>query len=78
MNHETKKKRIVGLGLRVKNLRSHLGLTLQVAATRGATTPQTWVLLERHDLATTRTLCRVARALGVDVDTLVGRKRATP
>lgn len=60
-----------GLGARVRELRNRQGLSLQVAATRGGTTPQTLVQLERHDLATTRTLNCVAKALGTSVDLLL-------
>ncbi|MCA3011406.1 MAG: helix-turn-helix transcriptional regulator [Myxococcaceae bacterium] len=74
MNNGTTKKCLPGLGARVKELRQRQGLTLQVAATRGGTTPQTLVQLERHDLATTRTLNCVAKALGVSVDEVTGRK----
>jgi transcriptional regulator with XRE-family HTH domain len=74
MKHNDTKRRFPGLGARVKHLRTTQGLTLQIAATRGGTTPQTLVQLERHDLATTRTLNCVARGLGVDVDTLTGRR----
>ena len=74
MNNGTTKKHLPGLGARVKELRNRQGLSLQVAATRGGTTPQTLVQLERHDLATTRTLNCVARALGLAVDTLTGRR----
>lgn len=62
----------------MKDLRNRQGLTLQVAATRGGTTPQTLVQLERHDLATARTLNCVAKALGVEVDLLLGRKAGAP
>lgn len=78
MNHGTTKKCLPGIGARVKELRQRQNLTLQVAATRGGTTPQTLVQLERHDLATTRTLNCVAKALGVSVDELTGRKAAAP
>ena len=74
MNNGTTKKCHMGLGQRAKKLRVSQGLTLQVAATRGGTTPQTLVQLERHDLATTRTLNCVARALGITIDELTGRK----
>lgn len=67
-----------GIGDRVRARRRSLGLSLQVAATRGATTPQTWAQLERHDLATTRTLNNIARALEISVDTLTGRKAGQP
>lgn len=77
MNNGTTKKRIPGLGARVRELRTRQGLTLQVAAVRGGTTPQTLVQLERHDLTSTRTLNCVARALGCSVDELTGRARAT-
>ncbi len=70
----TTKKHHPGLGARVKELRKGKGLTLQVAATRGGTTPQTLIKLERHDLATTRTLNCVPKALGLSIDTLTGRK----
>lgn len=73
---KTTKKRFEGLGARVRALRIGMGLSLQVAATRGGTTPAPFIELERNDLATTRTLNCVARALGVDVDTLTGRKAA--
>lgn len=74
MNNGTLKKCLPGLGERVRHLRNRQGLSLQVAATRGGTTPQTLVQLERHDLATTRTLNCVARVLGVSVDELTGRR----
>ncbi|MDP1918592.1 MAG: helix-turn-helix transcriptional regulator [Myxococcales bacterium] len=74
MNNGTTKKCFPGLGAQVKELRNRQGLTLQVAAVRGGTTPQTLVQLERHDLATTRTLNCVAKALGVSVDELAGRR----
>jgi transcriptional regulator with XRE-family HTH domain len=77
MNHGTTKKCLPGIGARVKELRQRQNLTLQVAATRGGTTPQTLVQLERHDLATTRTLNCVAKALGVSVDELT-RKAGAP
>jgi len=73
MNHTTKKL-CPGLGAKVRAIRVRQGLSLQVAATRGGTTPQTLVQLERHDLATTRTLNCISRALGVSVDTLTGRR----
>lgn len=73
MGNETKRS-IPGLGERVKQLRASQGLTLQVAAVRGGTTPQTLVQVERYDLATTRTLNCVAKALGVSVDAIVGRE----
>lgn len=78
MNNGTTKKCHEGLGARVKELRNRQGLTLQVAATRGGTTPQTLVQLERHDLATTRTLNCVAKALGISIDELTGRKAGAP
>lgn len=63
-----------GIGQTVRALRTQQGLTLQVAATRGGTTPATWIQLEKHNLATTRTLNNVAKALGVTVDELTGRR----
>lgn len=78
MDKRTTKKLHPGLGAQVRELRLRKGLTLQVAATRGGTTPQTLVQLERHDLATTRTLNCVARILGLSVDELTGRKAAAP
>lgn len=74
MNNGTLKKCLPGLGARVKELRQRQGLTLQVAATRGGTTPQTLLQLERHDPTTTRTLNCVAKALGLSVDELTGRR----
>jgi transcriptional regulator with XRE-family HTH domain len=74
MNNGTTKKHLPGLGERVKQIRHRQGLSLQVAATRGGTTPQTLVQLERYDLATTRTLNCVAKALGVPVDELTCRR----
>lgn len=76
MYKHTTKKRLPGIGSRVRWLRQGLGLTLQVAATRGGTTPATLVQLERYDLATTRTLNCVSKALGISVDELTGRKAA--
>lgn len=73
-NKRITKKCLPGVGARVRELRNRQGLSLQVTATRGGTTPPTLVQLERYDLATTRTLNCVARALCVDVDTLTGRK----
>lgn len=70
----TMKKCLPGLGARVRELRNRQGLTLQIAATRGGTTPQTLIELERHDLATTRTLNCVSRVLGIRVDELTGRR----
>jgi len=67
------KHRHEGLGARAKALRDRLGLTLQQVATRGGTTPQTLVQLERNDLASARTLNCVAKALGVTVDELKRR-----
>lgn len=75
MHNDTNKKRLHGLGARAKAIRTQLGLTLAVAAVRGGTTPQTLVQVERHDLATAATLNKVARALGVTVDELLGRVR---
>lgn len=74
----TTKKLLPGLGAKVRQMRILRGQTLQIAATRGGTTPQTLVQLERHDLATTRTLNCVARALGMTVDELTGRKAVKP
>lgn len=74
MSNRPLKRHLPGLGERVKDLRNRQGLSLQVAATRGGTTPQTLVQLERHDLATMRTLNCVARALGVSMDDLTGRR----
>lgn len=73
MNNQAMKHHIPGLGERVKDLRNRLGLSLQAAATRGGTSPHTLVQLERNDLASTRTLNCVAKALGVSVDDLTGR-----
>lgn len=78
MSNRSLKRHLPGLGERVKALRNRQGLSLQIAATRGGTTPQTLVQLERHDLATMRTLNCVARALGVEVDTLTGRREVRP
>ena len=72
--HTLTKKCLPGVGARVRQIRNQLGLSLQVVATRGGTTPQTLLLLERHDLATTRTLRCVAFALGVEVDALTGKR----
>lgn len=75
-DHAETKKLIPGLGQRVRTSRNRLGISLQVAATRGGITTNTWTTAERHDLATTRTLNRIARALSVEVDALTGRKAA--
>lgn len=75
MDNKFTKKLFPGVGARVRRLRNLRGLSQQVTATRGPTTPQTLIQLECHDLATTRTLNCVARALGTTVDDLLGRGR---
>ncbi len=73
MGNQTTKQRHIGMGQRARRRRLAAGISLQQAATRGATTPQTWIQLERYDLATTQTINKVARVLGVNVDELTGR-----
>lgn len=77
MNNGTTKRTLSGLGRRVRSMRLAMNLTLQVAATRGGTTPQTWLQLERFDLATTRTLNNVCKVLGLTVDELLGAPKPT-
>ena len=72
--HGNTKKKCPEVGSRVRAIRLRLGLSLQVAATRGGTTPQTLIQLEKYGLATTRTLNCVSKALGVSVDELTGRR----
>ena len=78
MHNASTKKCLPGVGARVRELRLRQGLSLQVAATRGGTTPATLVQLERYDLATTRTLNCVARALGITFDEITARKASAP
>jgi transcriptional regulator with XRE-family HTH domain len=73
MNMRITKRSIPGLGERALAVRHRLGLSQQVAATRAAMSTNRLRDLERHGLATTDTLVRLARALGVPVDDLTGR-----
>ena len=74
MSLRSTKRSIPGLAERVRALRTKLGLSQQVAATRAAMSTNRLRDLERHGLATTETLGRVAKVLGVHVDDLTGRK----
>lgn len=68
------KRRIDGLGERVVALRSERGLSQQVLATKAGISIPRLGDVERYGAATTATLNRIARALRVDVDTLLSRK----
>lgn len=77
MHQRPPKRSIPGLAERAKSKRLELGLSQQVAATRAGMSMNRLRDLERHGLATMDTVARLARALGVDVDTLTGRKGGT-
>lgn len=71
------KRNLPGLAAVLVALRRAAGLSQQVLATRAGISIPRLHDAERHGLATTETLNLVARALGVDVDVLTG-KRAAP
>lgn len=63
---------VPGLGDRLRALRSSRSQNL--LATQAGTTPGIIVAAERHNLASTETLNKLARALGCSVDALLGRR----
>jgi hypothetical protein len=65
------RRNVPGLGKRLRVLRS--GRSQNLLATQAGTTPGIIVAAERHDLASTGTLNKLARALGCTVDALLGR-----
>lgn len=64
---------VPGLGERVVALRDARSLSQQVLATRAGISIPRLAHVERYGAATTETLVRVAKALGVSVDDLTGR-----
>lgn len=68
------KRTIPGLAERARSMRLEQGLSQQVAATRAGISTNRLRDLESHSLATIDTVMRIARVLGVDVDTLTGRR----
>ena len=74
MSHSQRRRIVPGLGERVSALRKAQSLSFQVSATRGGMSINRWRDVERYSAATTETLNKVAKALGVDVDALLGRK----
>lgn len=74
MNQRPLKRIIPGLAERAKSQRLKQGLSQQVAATRAGMSMNRLRDLERHSIATTDTLAKLARVLALDVDTLTGRK----
>jgi hypothetical protein len=77
-NHSHFKERFPGLGARAKAPATVTALRWKSLQLAGGSTPQPLVQLERHDNATTPTLNYVAKALGVSVDELTGRKAGAP
>jgi transcriptional regulator with XRE-family HTH domain len=67
------KKTIPGLGLRLRQLRAERALSQQVLATRAGISIPRLREAEQYNAATTSTLARLARALALDLDRLVGR-----
>lgn len=78
MHKRPPKRSFPGLAERAKTLRLERGLSQQVAATRAGMSMNRLRDLERYGLATVETVALLARALGVDVDVLTGRKGGTP
>jgi transcriptional regulator with XRE-family HTH domain len=70
------KRSVPGLAERLVSLRRASGLSQQVLATRAGISIPRLRDAERFGTATTETLNLVARALGVAVDALTGRKAA--
>lgn len=70
----TRKRSVQGLSERVAFLRGRAGLSQQVLATRAGISIPRLADAERHGLATTETLMLIARALGLDVDDVAGRR----
>lgn len=67
---------VPGLGDRLRELRGNRSqalLSIQAGTTAGVV-----VAAERHNLASTETLNKLARALGVPVDALTGRSEPKP
>ncbi len=70
---------LVDLGGRIARLRARQGLTRAELAVRAGFATETVARLERgRQNATTRTLLKVADALGVDVRELFGARRGRP
>ena len=65
------RRNVPGLGDRLRELRK--SRSQNNLATQAGTTPGIIVQAERHNLASTETLNKLARALGVSVDALLGR-----
>lgn len=76
MLNRTRKRRIEGLAERLVTLRGAAGLSQQVLATRASISIPRLRDAERFGAATTETLNLLARALGTDVDVLLGHKPA--
>lgn len=76
MLKRTGKRNIEGLAERLVTLRRAAGLSQQVLATRAGISIPRLRDAERFSTATTETLNLLARALGTDVDVLLGRKAA--
>lgn len=70
------KRSVPGLAERLALLRKARSLSQQVLATRAGISIPRLRDAERFSTATTETLNLVARALGVEVDVLLGRKAA--
>jgi transcriptional regulator with XRE-family HTH domain len=73
---QTPKRNVPGLAERLTSLRRACGLSQQVLATRAGISIPRLRDAERFSAATTETLNLLARALGTDVDVLLGRKAA--
>ena len=74
MHKHLSKRSFQGLGERAIAARAAMGLSQQVAATRAGMSMNRLRDLERYSLATTDTLLRLSRVLGVAVDVLTGRR----
>ena len=72
------KRSIPGLAERLLALRKARSLSQQVLATRAGISIPRLRDAERYGAATVATLNLLAHALGVDVDTLTGRKEGAP
>lgn len=71
---QIRKRQIEGLAERLVTLRGAAGLSQQVLATRAGISIPRLRDAERFGAATTETLNLLARALGTDVDALLGRR----
>lgn len=72
------KRSIPGLGARLVELRRRHGLSQAVTGVRSGVSCGVLVSAERFDLASTATLNKLAPALGVSVDALIGRVALPP